>query len=706
MQIKYMHLIVSLGLVLGLCQLAEASGKLYGRFPNRENSPVFDLQLRQFTTTVEIQDQLAVVHVDETFYNDNTATLEGIYFFEMPEGSKLTEMALWINGQRREQVIKRREEAVQQYEQIVRRQTDPLLAEQVAENVFRLRLFPLPPRSERRLEIKYIQPLPAKGKAIEFFFPLRLENYAGKLVDSARIHLDLKTQVQVDSVWLGAQVPPATTQITSLSGTQYAVDFKTTNTAFEYDFSLYFRPKIFPVFNTLKYLPTNPTDDGFYLLWVYPPDSFFKKSAGPRQFIFCADISASMIGTRLSQIKQALSYFVDQLRPSDRFNVVAFNTEISTFSPALVQADAANKARAKTYIQTLSATGLTNLNDALLTALAMLDSTAGEPQILAISDGQPTWGETRTEVILTNVKQANKLSASIFPIGVGSDVNKDFFRTLAQENNATAFFIGESEKVTERLVQIYGTITSPLLTNARIIYQGITTYDLLPASIPNLSQGMQILQNGRYVPPGIGIVQFQANSNQTTVDTTMAVDWREVPDNKYVSRYWAAQKIQALLQDIERFGEKPELVDAIVQLSVTYSVLSPYTAFLVIEPGSGVPTTAVESDPAANLPRVFSLSQNYPNPFSPRSTLGRNTTTIRYTIAVGLPNGNVPVELKIYNLLGQVMKTLVIKEQAPGEYTVVWDGTDEAGRLVAAGIYLVRIMAGDFVAERKVVVLR
>jgi flagellar hook assembly protein FlgD len=66
----------------------------------------------------------------------------------------------------------------------------------------------------------------------------------------------------------------------------------------------------------------------------------------------------------------------------------------------------------------------------------------------------------------------------------------------------------------------------------------------------------------------------------------------------------------------------------------------------------------------------------------------------------------VRVELKIYNLLGQVMKTLVIKEQAPGEYTVVWDGTDEAGRLVAAGIYLVRIVAGDFVAERKVVVLR
>jgi Ca-activated chloride channel homolog len=705
MKRKLLRLIVSLVLLLGLCQLAEASGKLYGRFPNLENSPVFDLQLRKFAATVEIQDQFAVVHVDETFYNDNTSTLEGIYFFEMPEGSKLTEMALWINGERVEQVIKRREEAVQQYEQIVRRQTDPLLAEQISENVFRLRLFPLPPRSERRLEIKYLQPLPAKGDAIEFFFPLRLENYSGKHVDSARIHLDLKTQAPVDSVWLDAQVPPAITQITVLSGTEYLVDFKTTNTAFEYDFSLYFRPKTFPVFNTLKFVPDNPNDDGFYLLWSYPPDDFFKKSAGPRQFIFCADISASMIGTRLAQVKQALSYFVDQLQTSDRFNVVAFNTEVSTFSPALVQADAANKTRAKNYIQTLSATGLTNLNDALLTALAMLDSTAGQPQILAISDGQPTWGETRTEVILANLKHANKLPAAIFPIGLGGDVNKDFFRTMAQENGATAFFIGELENVTERLVQIYGTITSPLLTNARIVYQGITTYDLLPASIPNLSQGMQVLQTGRYLPPGVGTLQLRANRGQTIVDTTMFVDWRETPSNKYVRRYWAAQKIQALLQDIDHYGEKPELVDAIVQLSISYSVLSPYTAFLVIEPGIGVPT-AVETDPAANLPRAFSLMQNYPNPFSPRSALGRNTTTIRYAIAAGLPQSNVRVELKIYNLLGQVMRTLVIKEQAPGEYTVIWNGTDEAGRFVAAGVYLMRIAAGDFVAERKVVVLR
>ncbi len=713
MKLHYKRILLLSVLVFCVCQSAEAGGKLYGRFPNQVNSPVFDLQLRKFKTTVEIQDQFAVVHVDETFYNANASTLEGIYFFEMPAGSKLTEMFLWINGQRVEQVIKRREEAVQQYEQIVRRLTDPLLAEQVAENVFRLRLFPLPPRSERRLEIKYIQPLPLKNNAIEFFFPLRLENYAARRVDSAAMHIDFNLQAPVDSLWFGAQVPLSTIKVSEISATRYTVDFKTAQIAFDYDFSFYFRPKSFPLFNTLKYAPAKPNEDSYYVSWVSPPRSFFPQTGGPRQFVFCADISASMIGTRLAQVKQALNYFVEQLQPDDRFNVVVFNTEVSSFSSALSQADAANKARAKTYIQTLAASGLTNLNGALSTALTMFNNVNGQAQILLISDGQPTWGETRLDSILANVKRSNRVGATIFPIGLGSDLNKDFFQTLAQQNSASAFFISETENAAERLVEIYRTITAPLLTNVQLTAQNIVTYDVFPTAALNLSAGTQLLQVGRYVPPFLGKLRFRANSGQTVIDTSVAVDLRNAPDNKYVSRFWAAQKIQALLKDIERFGQRPELINAVIYLSINYSILSPYTAFLVIEPGQGGPT-AVDDKTDSNLPRAFSLLQNYPNPFSPAGAHGQNFTTIRYTIPANIPSAGVSIELKIYNLLGQVVRVLAIKQQTSGEYSIQWNGADEAGRLVPAGVYLVRLVAGEpssrsgqrFVAERKVVVLR
>jgi hypothetical protein len=90
-----------------------------------------------------------------------------------------------------------------------------------------------------------------------------------------------------------------------------------------------------------------------------------------------------------------------------------------------------------------------------------------------------------------------------------------------------------------------------------------------------------------------------------------------------------------------------------------------------------------------SVPISFELGQNYPNPFNP-------TTTIQYA----LPQA-IHVELRVFNILGQVVKRLVNQEQAPGYYQVVWDGRDEEGRTVSTGVYLYQIKAGDFAKTMK-----
>ncbi len=95
-----------------------------------------------------------------------------------------------------------------------------------------------------------------------------------------------------------------------------------------------------------------------------------------------------------------------------------------------------------------------------------------------------------------------------------------------------------------------------------------------------------------------------------------------------------------------------------------------------------------------NLPQEFSLSQNYPNPFNP-------TTVIRYA----LPE-NQYVSLKVYNLLGQVVTTLVDEQKAAGYYQVRWNGKNSSGRDVASGVYFYCIKAGSFVETKKLVLLR
>jgi len=94
------------------------------------------------------------------------------------------------------------------------------------------------------------------------------------------------------------------------------------------------------------------------------------------------------------------------------------------------------------------------------------------------------------------------------------------------------------------------------------------------------------------------------------------------------------------------------------------------------------------------LPRTFSLSQNYPNPFNP-------TTTIRYA----LPQGS-RVTLKVYNVLGQEVATLVDGYQPAGFQLAVWDGRTMAGSTVPSGTYLYRVVAGDFVQTRTMVLLK
>lgn len=96
----------------------------------------------------------------------------------------------------------------------------------------------------------------------------------------------------------------------------------------------------------------------------------------------------------------------------------------------------------------------------------------------------------------------------------------------------------------------------------------------------------------------------------------------------------------------------------------------------------------------AAIPTTYALELNYPNPFNP-------STTIRYQI----PNQS-NVNLDIYNLQGQKIRTLVAKEQKAGYYNVVWDGRNEAGQTVSSGVYLYRVQAGSFVASHKMLMIK
>jgi hypothetical protein len=95
------------------------------------------------------------------------------------------------------------------------------------------------------------------------------------------------------------------------------------------------------------------------------------------------------------------------------------------------------------------------------------------------------------------------------------------------------------------------------------------------------------------------------------------------------------------------------------------------------------------------VPQRFDMSQNFPNPFNP-------VTTIMY----GVPSPGAQVEIVIYDVTGRRVVDLVRAHRTPGRYRMTWDGHNARGEQVASGVYFIRMRAGAFVETRKLHLLR
>ena len=104
---------------------------------------------------VKIKDQIAVTSVDQVFYNPNDQRLEGTYLFPIPAGAQIDTFTMFINGTQVEAELLSAEKARKIYEDIVRSMRDPALLEYAGRGLFKVRIFPIAPRSEKRVSVRY-----------------------------------------------------------------------------------------------------------------------------------------------------------------------------------------------------------------------------------------------------------------------------------------------------------------------------------------------------------------------------------------------------------------------------------------------------------------------------------------------------------------------------------------------------------------------
>lgn len=697
--------LAAIAFVLAVPTLAFATGALFVR-PLNSAQTYQTMWIKTYDARVVLQDQLAETHVDQTFVNETNAVVEATYVFPLPEGAVISELIYWFNGVRYVASVRERKAAQDAYDNRIRQLLDPALLQYLGDNLFKLNIAPINPQSEVRFEITYVELLPYELGATDYRFFLRTTGLSPRPLQRVSLNITANTAKEFKKLFSPSHPNSTDTQIDRITPKQYRVLFGDENFLPDRDFVLRFETKREAVdMNVITYTPAALDSfgrDNFYALWITPPDTITSNVAIPRSIVFTADISSSMEGERLVELKQALNHFLDHLNSDDKFNLVTFGTSVVKYRADLVAALPSEIAQARAFVNGLSAVGLTNIDGALKVALAQAyrDSTANA--MIFMTDGYPTWGEQRVNVIVDSAAARNRKGVRIFPFGIGKDVSKPLLIELARRNGGFPTYITADDSIALVVENHVKRISLPVLSQLSIELGGLQTYDRYPAVLSDLFFGNQVLQFGRYTNTGTFNVTLRGKARQDNFALTSNVAFGNSPGgSRAVARLWARHKIDYLLEQIDLYGELKELVDAIIDLSIRFSILTKYTA-LYSDPGTAVD----EDDDAQVLPKTFVLEQNYPNPFSPlmRGASGNPETRVVFYVPPSAEKERV--QLRIYDLLGRLVAVLFDRNAAPGRYEVVWNGKDLRGQELPSGTYLYRLEAGEVQMTKRMTLVR
>jgi Ca-activated chloride channel family protein len=176
----------------------------------------------------------------------------------------------------------------------------------------------------------------------------------------------------------------------------------------------------------------------------------------------------------------------------------------------------------------------------------------------------------------------------LFTFGVGYDVDTFLLDSLAQEHHGTSTYVLPSDRLDEVLSDFYAKISTPVLTDLALDFEGISAYDLYPQLLPDLFVGSQIIAVGRYRESGSATVTLtgEVNGKQETFTfpNQLFVE-KSTADEQLaaIPRLWATRKIGFLLNQVRLHGADQETIDQIVKLSIRYGIVTPYTSYLVTE---------------------------------------------------------------------------------------------------------------------------
>ncbi|MDD5436000.1 MAG: VIT domain-containing protein [Candidatus Omnitrophica bacterium] len=538
------------------------------------------LPVKYHRVQVDIDNGVATTSVDEVFRNDSDYDLEGVYIFPVPETASISGFSLYVDGKKAEAELLDAVKAREVYEDTVRKMRDPGLLEYAGRNMFRVRIYPIPKHGERRIELSYQQALTYDAGLYRYVYPLNTEKFSPKPLEEVSIAVKVKSNVPIKNIY-----SPSHSIDTKLEEYNAVCGYEAKGVKPDKDFILYYTVSEKAMgLNLLTYRKAG--EDGYFMLLLAPGRIGSKAAA--KDIVFVLDTSGSMEGEKIRQAKDALKFCVNSLGKDDRFNIVTFATSAVQFKNSLVKADPETIKEAIGFIDSIDANGGTDIHAALLGALKMFSGDPRPRMLAFLTDGEATVGITDMKEIVKDVNNANTAGCRLFVFGLGSDVNTHLLDRLADDQHGTSEYVLPGENIEVKVSSFYRKVSEPILADIRLDYGKIKVKEVYPINLPDIFKGSQMILLGRYEGEGTSAVTLTGHverKEQTFVYEGKFPDTAR--DHDFIPRLWATRKIGYLAGEIRLKGETKELVDEIVRLSKTYSIMTAYTSYLVLDNDKG-----------------------------------------------------------------------------------------------------------------------
>ncbi len=538
------------------------------------------LEIKSHDVQVTINNGIAVTQVTQVFHNTEKRQVEALYTFPVPKNASVSNFSMWINGREMVGEVLEKERARQIYNSYKEKRRDPGLLEQVDYKRFEMRIFPIAADADQKVQIAYYQELDVDHDEVTYVYPLATVSRGQ--VDSrttGRFSFQLETKSAIPISGLQSPSHDDQVVVADHSDKYKMVSMEQKSGSLAADVVIHYglhRPQ------SGIDLMTSRTrgDEGFFYMTITAGEELAKLDLG-MDYIFLLDISGSMANeNKLPISRQSLSAFIDELDARDRFEVMTFNVQPNIVFNQLRPASDQAKAEATAFLDSQGARGGTILAPALTTAYKYGE--ADRPlNVVILSDGMTEQKERQTLISLIHQRPGY---ARVFCIGIGNEINRPLMAQLAEDSGGLAAFISGGDDFKRQAKAFRRKLMRPAISDLTIKYSGISVTDQSPALVPNLYFGAPVRVYGRYSGKGEAQVTLSGQIQGRVFEKTVALSFpAQDTANPEIERMWARKRIDQMLKKADRGDSRSAVIDEVIQLGETFSIVTEYTSFLVLE---------------------------------------------------------------------------------------------------------------------------